>query len=260
MLRFACITDTHYGFDSGNKKGSRAPRLVPRFVKAANKNRVDFAVDLGDRVIHKNPEQDRYYLRGLREHFNALAVPYEPVMGNHDEWGMSRAENADILGADVNSRSKDIQGYHIIFWSPNVLGQNGFVDVRDEDLEWLRADLAATDKPTILLHHIPIDCQDAAEARMANHPFFTFYARSHKIRQILEESGKVKLSICGHRHRNRIHEINGITYITQQSLTQKMARHSAPYGAFAIYEVDDDSALHVRRFGRGQRNVTIKLS
>jgi predicted phosphodiesterase len=256
MLRFMAVTDIHYGFDSGNKIGSQAPRLVERFVRAANENRVDFAVDLGDRVIFKNPEQDRYYLERLKEHFNKCAVPKFSVHGNHDLWHLSRAELAEILGSPGHSYSRDINGHHIIFWNPEVIARGKVLRADDSDLNWLERDLSKTALPVVLLNHIPLDNHAPQDITESKHPHFSYYRNGPDIRAILEKSDRVRLCIAGHRHRSQISLINGIPYVTQQSLTQRIARKRRPYGAFAMYEIDETS-LKISGYGIGQKSYNI---
>src|SRR5687768_12257860 len=158
MLRFAVVTDIHYGFDQGNKKGSHAPRLIDRFVRVANKSKVDFAVDLGDRVICQSPEQDLHYLKKLTEQFNNLAMPKYSVHGNHDLRHLTRQDNEDALGLPGESYSLDIKEHHLIFWNPEVrVNEDKILTASKEDLAWLKNDLAASQYPAILFSHVPLD-------------------------------------------------------------------------------------------------------
>ncbi|HEY8189161.1 MAG TPA: metallophosphoesterase, partial [Micavibrio sp.] len=244
MLRFAVVTDIHYGFDRGNKKGAHAPRLVDRFVRVANKNKVDFAVDLGDRVICQNPEQDLRYLKKLKEHFNNLAMPKYSVHGNHDLMYLTRHDNADTLGLPGASYSLDIKEHHLIFWNPAVrVNENKILAVTQDDLNWLKKDLAANNNPCIVFSHVPLDNtarDDPPQQQGKGWYFPSFYNQGQEIREILEDSSRVLLCMAGHRHRNRHREINGIHYITHQSLTQRYKKTGHPRGAFSITEIDPD--------------------
>ena len=80
--------------------------------------------------------------------------------------------------------------------------KRAFVD--PEQMEWLKNDLAATDKKCVLFSHQSI------EQAMNN---------GYEVRQILEEENKrvglkkVVLAFGGHNHSNYTKEINGITYM-----------------------------------------------
>lgn len=91
-----------------------------------------------------------------------------------------------------------------------------------EQMEWLKKDLAATDKRCIIFSHQSID---------------TSMNNGSEVRSILEEENrrsgfqKVALAFSGHDHSNYTKEINGITYvqinsasyvwIEQPSMTEK---------------------------------------
>ena len=262
MLRFAVVTDIHYGFDRGNKKGSRAPALIDRFIKAANSNRVDFAVDMGDRVTYTSPEQDRYYLTKLKDQFNKLAMPKYSVHGNHDLSHLTRKDNEDILGLPGGSYSKDINDHHVIFWNPNVriTGQQGLF-ITASEMDWLRETLKNTDRKCILFTHIPLDNYPEDNTAAIEHdkrPFLSFYPQGPEVRDILEQSGKVILSMSGHRHRNRHREINGIHYITHQSLVQRYHDTERPHAAYSLVKIDKDR-IQIKGRGLGQPSYDFKV-
>jgi len=238
-LRAAVITDAHYGFDIKDKLGSKAPKLMEHFAKAVNKFDPDVVIDMGDRVSAKSAESDRHYMQEYRKHFNDIAARYECVVGNHDIKNLSRGENEEIMDRPATSYSKDIGGYHLVFWSPKVLIDDDGIDIHDEDFDWLRDDLAATDKKVIMFSHVPLDNLDGEELNPYTRYFF--WTQGEQVRQILEDAGNVVLCMAGHRHRNRHREINGINYITQQSLTSTWKKHyRVPSRTYSFLEADDD--------------------
>ncbi len=246
-LRAAVITDIHYGFDKGPKLGSKAPRLMDYFVKAVGKLKYkpDLVVDGGDRVSHKSKEDDRRYMTELKAKFNALAAPVYHIVGNHDVKNLSRQDNEDILGCPATSYSKDIGGYHLVFWNPYVSNGGLGLAMDDADLEWLHNDLQATDKPTVVFSHIPLfnEAMDDSEMSTWSGEIATrfFYPDSRTIRRILEDSGKVVLCMSGHLHRKRHKEINGIHYISQQSFTHEhQKKYRVPSRAWSILDMEDD--------------------
>lgn len=243
-LRLVVVTDIHYGFDVGNKLGSKAPRLMEQFANAVNKYNPDCVVDMGDRISCRNRETDMGYLRQIKKHFNEIASPVHHMIGNHDARFMSREDNEKITGSPGTSYSHDYQGYHLVFWNPNVsIGQNEGLKLSDEDLQWLRDDLARADKPVILFSHVPLDNdpQDYEEERREYSGIAGrfYYAQGADVRKILEESGKVIMAMAGHRHCKRHREINGIHYITQQSMTSAYNGTKRPMGTHAFVEIED---------------------
>lgn len=260
-LRLAVVTDIHYGPDIGNKMGTAAPRLLDRFTAAVNKYNPDCVVDMGDRFSCRNPDTDIANLRKVKEHFNAVAAPVHHVIGNHDVRFITRADNEDITGSPATSYSRDYNGYHLTFWNPNVrIGTNDGLVLSAEDIEWLRNDLASTDKPVILFSHVPLDndpqdYDDEVREYTNGIAGRFYYKQGQVVRQMLEECGKVILCMAGHRHTKRHRDINGIHYITQQSLTSAYSKRSA-YGAFSFVEIDD-AKIDIRMQGRDRKGFVL---
>ncbi|MDB5492427.1 MAG: calcineurin-like phosphoesterase family protein [Micavibrio sp.] len=278
IISFGVVTDIHYGFDQGNKKGSQAPRLLENFFRRANKIGVDFTVDLGDRVIYQGREtnlaftreagyaRDMSYLAKVKEHFNKAAAPHYSVNGNHDLGHMSANDNARILGMPETSYSHDIKGVHFVFWNPNVrVDANREMHATAQDLQWLKDNLAKTANPAVIFCHIPFDDQNETPYVDKDDPtkwiFPSFYAESKEIRKILEDSGKVIECHFGHLHRNRHSTINGIHYFEHQSLVQKNENTGHARNASYIVTIDLDNAeTRIRGFGKGQKNRIAPLT
>ena len=65
----------------------------------------------------------------------------------------------------------------------------------------------------------------------------------HQVRDILAASGKVCAVFNGHVHRNNLSTIDGIHYITVQSLVEKVGEPDLASRAFAIAEIDGGRLL-----------------
>jgi hypothetical protein len=124
-----------------------------------------------------------------------------------------------------------------------------------DEIQWLKDDLAKTSLPCILFSHIPLDNLPGETVHDKDDPakwiFPSHYDEGEEIRKILEDSGKVRLCMAGHRHLNRHREINGIHYIIHQSLTQKNPNTGHARGAHSIIEIDD-KAVRIKGYGVGQ--------
>lgn len=260
ILKIGIITDIHYGFDTGGKLGSKASKLMQAFTRAVGKYMPAFIVDMGDRVSSRSAESDRSYMESLQEHFNQMAAPVYHITGNHDIHFLSRAENERITGRPAESWSLNQQGYHFVFWNPHVSKDGIGLRIRDDDLIWLKRDLAEHRLPTILFSHAPLYHDANPEAAPHGKISIRFHhAESEKIRAILEESGQVRLCMNGHLHRNHHTEINGIHYIAQQSLTQTYKKeYRVPTRAWSWLEIDEDQ-ITVKLQGKVSRNYAIPL-
>lgn len=263
MIRFFLVTDIHYGLDRKKKLGSKAKGLVEDFVKAANSEDLDCVVDMGDRVNTYDNNTDKRFMKELKAEFNKVSAPIHSILGNHDLHNLSRKENEEIMDSPANSYSREIGGVKMLFFNPglNVMKHKG-LKVRDKDIEWLKAELDASDKPCILFSHIPLDNfeEDDKEAlKRDGWPNLSYFERGPEIRKILEDSGKVIACFSGHHHRNKQSTINGIHYITHQSLIQRIEEEpETPCGAYSRVEIDGEE-IRITGFGHGQPDRVIAI-
>lgn len=207
-VRFAIASDFHaQDVPDGEKR-------LKTFIDAATREKVDFIIELGDfcRLDEGSKCFRDLWLRFPGERYH--------VIGNHDMDKYTADEY--VKGMEMPGRyySFDKGDFHFIVLDGNNLfdGQNYkhyeranyYVDARKrafvdpEQMEWLKKDLAATDKRCVLFSHQSID-----------------YAMGNReeVRKVLEEANrqagfqKVVVAFSGHNHSNYEVEINGITYI-----------------------------------------------
>jgi predicted MPP superfamily phosphohydrolase len=260
-LKVAVITDIHIGKDSGARLGSKAPRLMRKFIKEVNAYNPDLIVDLGDRISSSSKEEAQENLISLKEHFNEAAAPVHFIIGNHDLKYLSANENAKILECNEKSSSIVIKDHHLIFWNPSVdaKGEEGLV-VEEKDLLWLKNELYKNDKAKIIFSHVPLDGLDedkTLEGVPKNILKRFYYSNADEIQKILENNRNVLLSIGGHRHQNRHVELNGVSYITQQSLTSTYRKHyRIPHGTYSLIESTKDG-LKYKLKGKVKKDLSI---
>jgi alkaline phosphatase len=89
-------------------------------------------------------------------------------------------------------------------------GVKGFVP--QEELDWLRADLAATTSPTIVCVHQRLDAEREEWRDVGN---------AEEVRAILAASGVVVAVFQGHDHENAHAESDGIHYLTFEALVDQ---------------------------------------
>lgn len=187
---------------------------VATFIRAAKEANVDFIIELGD--FCRLDSTNQVYLK-LWESFEGDKYH---VIGNHDMDSYTPEEYVTGMKMPGRYYSFDKGGFHFIVLDGNNLfdgkeyrhyskanyyvnpEMRAFVD--PEQMEWLKKDLASTDKKCILFSHQSIE---------------VFMNNGKAVRQILEEENrrvghkKVVLAFSGHTHSNYTMEINGITYM-----------------------------------------------
>ena len=250
-LKIALIADIHHGMDQGTKLGSAALDLLRPSVDWVNATGPDLVVELGDRINDLDKDADLQWTRDVAHAFTAVQRPCVHILGNHDAYQLSRLESEDVMQTTFASHSQDVQGYHLVFWNSTVqMAPDVSFHLAPDDLRWLEADLAATDLPTIIFSHLPLD-----NGSMLGNFYFekvapqgAHYRDGAAARDIIERSGKVMACLAGHTHWNARNTIDGVHYITIHSLTESFTTHPYPTGAFGILAIDEHLTVEV--FGR----------
>lgn len=184
------------------------------FIKAANNEKADFIIELGD-FCRLDSDSQPY-----RDTWNDFEGDKYHVIGNHDMDKYTPEEYVEGMGMPGRYYSFDKGNFHFIVLDGNNLYDgkeyrhyakaNYYVDAKmrafvdPEQMEWLKDDLKSTDKRCILFSHQSIEL---------------FINNGEKVREILENENKragykkVVLAFSGHNHSNYTKVINGITYM-----------------------------------------------
>ncbi len=253
QLTLAIITDIHNGPDRGTKLGTMALPLLARFRDFVADLRPACTVEMGDRISEVDEQTDRKLVADVASALAKFPSPIHHILGNHDVAKLSVEDNEDLMQRSFASSSMDINGFHLVFWNANdkLDYVTGF-SLAPTDLEWLRADLAATELPSIIFTHVPLDNGsmkgnfyfDKAYPHAGAYP----EAQGEAIRDVIERSGKVILCLNGHAHWNAYHGIDGTHYVTIPSLTESFTTFPYANEAFASLRVDE--AIEIEVFGR----------
>lgn len=209
---------------------------------------LDFAQFGGDFVDEGNTRAKAFSdIATITASFAAANAPHYLMLGNHDMANMSKAEFMAATGMTANRYSFDYRGVHFIvldaefgadddaaiYNSGNYSADETYVPPSERD--WLEADLAATNLPTVVFCHPT---------------FFTLnghlLVNSDSVRSILEASGKVFATFSGHSHGNALVVKNGIKYYAMQAMTE----NAWPDNAYAVIIANpNDRSIIVEGFG-----------
>ena len=249
-LKIALIADIHHGIDVGTKLGSAAVTLMRPFVDWVNAVGPDLVVELGDRINDLDRDTDVSWTKEIAKIFAEVNRPCVHILGNHDVHRLTRTDSEEAMQTTFASHSRDVNGYHLIFWNSAVKFEQGTYHLPAQDLQWLQTDLASTDLATLIFSHLPLD-----NGSMLGNFYFeklvpqgAHYFEGAAAREIIERSGKVIACLAGHTHWNQRHTIDGVHYITIHSLTESFTTHPYPTGAFGILSIDEHLSVEV--FGR----------
>ena len=258
-LKLAIVTDIHHGPNKLTKVGAAALPLLQDFRAFVEGYQPHFIAELGDRISDIDPQTDREQLRKVADKFLDLPSPHRHLIGNHDQVHLSAADNAEILRQDMAHYSVDVAGRHLVFWQMDcqIHRPQGFLP-NQADLAWLRQDLAASNLPSIIFTHVPLD-----GGSLHGNYYFDNNIRSgglphaREIQALIRDAGNVILCIAGHVHWNDVNLIDGIPYITVQSLSESFTTEGEAAGAWASIEIDHE--IRWRTHGQDPISLTVPV-
>ncbi|WP_322895527.1 MULTISPECIES: metallophosphoesterase family protein [unclassified Yoonia] len=243
-LRIAIITDIHHGKPSTAKRGDAALGLMAEFARFAEDAGASHVLDLGDRISDENHETDLRLEAEVADAFRAVTAPIWHLNGNHDRDHLSVAENENILGRSLGHEVHDIAGWRIVLWradskirrSPD---HSGFV-LAEEDLVWLAKVMQAADRPVLMASHVPVSGHSQiGNYYFQNNPGSATYPMADRARAALSLARVPVVCLAGHVHWNTLTTVDGITHLTQQSLTESFTTGGEPAGAMGVIELGD---------------------
>ncbi len=243
-VRIAVVADIHHGKPSATKRGDTALDLMDKFASFSNDARPDFVIDLGDRISDENRERDLVLEKEVAEAFKKIDAPIHHINGNHDRDHLDVSDNEEILGQSLQNMTIDAGDWRIALWradSKILRGpdHSGFV-LHEADLLWLLRTVQNADRPLLVVSHVPVSGHSqVGNYYFQNNPSASTYPMAERARAALAQASVPVVCLAGHVHWNTITTVDGITHLTQQSLTESFTTQGDPAGAFGILELDD---------------------
>lgn len=246
VLRIGLITDLHYA--DKPPAGSRHYRETPDKLAVAAAEfaaqKPEFIVELGDFVdAADSVEIELEYLQRINKPFTAISDHRHYVLGNHCVYTLTKQEFLDGVGCQRSYYSFDTEHFHFIVLDScfrsdgEPYGRKNFEwtdpNIPAKEVAWLRADLKATSKKTIVFAHQRLDVSDHYGVKNAA-----------EVRAVLQ-TGNVLAVFQGHSHENDYHEIAGIHYCT---LVAMVEGSGAENNAFAVMQVTRNGTIQIEGF------------
>ncbi len=240
-LKIAVVTDIHNGRPSLTKRGPEAVRLLEEFRDAADGGEVDLVVELGDRITDTDEARDRDAMEQVAEVFASMATPHHHVIGNHDVVNLDRADNEQAFDQPFHSTSIELHEWRLVFWQADVvMEQDHRPELLPADLDWLEAELAASSWPAVVFSHVPLDnASMTGNYYFQENPEFATYGNVGDAQRIITRSGTVAACVAGHVHWNNLSRIDGIPFVSIQSLTESYTTQGDASGCWATLELSD---------------------
>jgi calcineurin-like phosphoesterase family protein len=237
-IRVGLVTDLHHA--DKPTSGTRYYRdTLGKLAEAANRfttDKLDFAIELGDFIdAADSVETEQVYLRQVSKVFNTIPGPKHYVLGNHCVDTLTKEEFLAGVGTKDSFYSFDVGGHHFVVLDScfrsdaKPYGRKNSVwtdaNIPAHELDWLQADLKATDKKVIVFAHQRLD--EAGQHAVKN---------AADVRKALEASGKVLAVFQGHSHKNDHQEIAGIHYATLVAMVEGAGPENSGYSTMDVLD------------------------
>lgn len=223
-FRFMQINDAHVDADAGKDGYEKANEKARWVIEAAGSDKLsprpDFVVGIGDLVNGERLDALAPDLRLLREMLKPLAVPFYPVVGNHEviqQEGDPKFERAyrEAFG-DEKVNYTFLHG-GILFVALNNGGAccvgPAIVKARND---WLRRTLeGAPDVPKIILCHIPLIPLRQEAVLAKSFGFRSYIDHDGETLKIIEQHADTVIAVLsGHLHLTGMAERKGIRHVS----------------------------------------------
>jgi len=252
-VRFGVFSDAHYA--DRDPAGSRHYRdsmsKLAECIERMNTERLDFMIELGDLKDQDNPPKEQHtlsYLQSIEAIFRQFNGPTYHVLGNHDMDSISKVQflahiKNTRIASDRTYYSFDVNKCHFVVLDANYRSDGTDYDhgnfnwtdanIPPAELAWLEQDLATATGPTIVFTHQLLDEPNGV------HPSL-YIKNSAQVRQVLQQSGKVRAVLQGHHHAGSYCQIEGIHYYTIKGMIEGAFPEN---NAYAIVEVLPESII-----------------
>ena len=251
-LRVGLVTDLHHA-DKPSAGTRHYRETLGKLAEAAaqfEKEKVSFAVELGDLIDAADTvETEQRYLRTINREFSAIAKDRHYVLGNHCVDTLTKTEFLDGVEQKQSYYSFDRGDFHFVVLDAcfrkdgKPYGRKNSkwndANIPAAEMDWLRADLKATTRKTVVFAHQRLDVSN--DHGVKNCP---------EVRELFEESGKVLAVFQGHSHQNDLKDIGGIHYCT---LVAMVEGSGAENNGYSVMEVAPAGTIRLTGFRKQKR-------
>ena len=264
-MKFAIINDIHIGdYRQHNGKYRKATphaeKLLKSFVRKMNKTfKPDFVVQGGDMIEDTNLVIDKKnYKKGLTI-LSKLKCPVYHLVGNHELKYLSEKFLKDVLGYRKLYFSFDQKNFRFIFLFTKRFYPSKEIKLDSTQLKWLKKRVKTDKKIIIFSHYSLVPVNTRGNFWFSKRPDLTFIKNHREFLKIIDGKN-VKLAFNFHLHWNKKQVLDGVPYITVQSLVENTSGkvEGPPANAFTLVNLDGNSAS-VKVLGKGAISYKVKI-
>jgi 3',5'-cyclic-AMP phosphodiesterase len=246
-LTLGLVTDLHFGPEARfggklRKLTAHAGALAAAFVERMNREvKPDIVVNLGDDIEDESPDADRARYAECQSILRGADAELVNVAGNHDLIHLAPADLLAAWGQPATPgehiyRSFERGGFHVVVLHTRERKDRD-VSLGEAQLAWVRDDLAQHPEPVlVLMHHSAADQDLRGNRWFEGSPHICLVKERRRLRALFEKHGDVCAVFNGHLHWNHLDVIEGVPYVTLQSLIENLD-DDAPGRAAAAHAV-----------------------
>ncbi len=235
-LRVGMLTDLHYADKppAGTRHYREALTKLEEAALQFARDKPRFVVELGDLIdAADSVETEKKWLARISRDFTQISKDRHCVLGNHCVDILRKEEFLEGVGQKAAHYAFDRDAFHFVVLDAcyrsdgKPYERKNFVwtdpNIPAAQVDWLKADLKATDKKVIVFAHQRLDVSD-------NHAV----KNAADVRKVLEGSGKVLAVFQGHSHKNDYKEIGSIHYCTLAAMVEGSGPQNNSYSIMDI--------------------------
>jgi predicted phosphodiesterase len=251
-LKIGLVTDLHYADKAaaGTRHYRETPAKLAEAAAELAKHKPSVLVELGDFIdAADSVKVELGYLKRINRDFKTICKQRHHVLGNHCVYTLKKQEFLETVEQKKSYYSFDAGHFHFIVLDScfrsdgEPYGRKNFEwtdpNIPAAELEWLKADLKATSKHTVVFAHQRLDVSSVYGVKNAP-----------AVRKILEESKQVLAVFQGHSHENDHKEIGGIHYCT---LVAMIEGTGAAHNGYSVMSLSQDGTIHIEGFRKQSR-------
>lgn len=246
-LRVGLVTDLHYADKppAGTRHYRETLGKLDEFSQQFHERKPTFIVELGDFIdAADSVDVEQRYLKKVNAAFSTICADRHYVLGNHCVDTLTKDEFLAGIDKRDSYYSFDRGGVHFVVLDAcfrgdgQPYGRRNFewtdANIPPAELDWLKADLTANQKPVIVFAHQRLDVS-------TNHGV----KNNAEVRGVLEASGNVLAVFQGHSHQNDLKDIGGIHYCTLVAMVEGSGDANNGY---SIMEVESRGTIRLNGF------------
>lgn len=256
-MRLAHLTDLHLCDRPGAEDGAAA--CFAR-AKELGAEVILFGGDMVLDAFGEAEEKAEAEWQIARRFLARVDLPVYPCLGNHDIWALRDQWNREWAMRELNMTAPyyaaDLGAWRlVVLESTHPVDGFGYTAKLDEaQFAFLERELAATERPVVVLSHIPIlsaavfldgDNEKSGDWRV---PGAWMHIDARRIKDLFVRHPNVRLCLSGHIHLAERVEYNGVTYINSGAVCGSWwggAYQETPPG-FGLLDLHDDGRFEWR--------------